>query len=162
MTRFNLTTKIAAFAIAGAALSITPALAQTAPSTSQPSTSMPSTDTTATAEAPAASTTLTGKIAAAGQKAGTFTLQVGEAPSAKEIAVDASAATSDGQPFAIGDEVTVTGTLSADQTALKASTLAKSGASATSAPADSSASDMSASPSTEPAPATEPASKPVQ
>ncbi|MCA1934188.1 MAG: hypothetical protein LDL37_01975 [Asticcacaulis sp.] len=153
MTRFNLTTKIAAFAIAGAALSITPALAQTTPSTSQPST-----DTTATAEAPAASTTLTGKIAAAGQKAGTFTLQVGEAPSAKEIAVDASAATSDGQPFAIGDEVTVTGTLSADQTALKASTLAKSGASATSAPADSSASDMSASPSTEPAPA----SKPVQ
>ncbi|ADU15105.1 hypothetical protein [Asticcacaulis excentricus] len=157
MTRFNLTTKIAAFAIASAAVSITPALAQTAPSTTQPST-----DATATAEAPAASTTLTGKIAAAGQKAGTFTLQVGEAPSAKEIAVDASAATSDGQPFAIGDEVTVTGTLSADQTALKASTLAKSGAAATSAPADSSASDMSSSPSTEPAPATEPASKPAQ
>ncbi|BEV12724.1 hypothetical protein ATDW_32200 [Asticcacaulis sp. DW145] len=150
MTRFNLTTKIAAFAIAGAALSMTPALAQTAPST----------DATATAEAPAASTTLTGKIAAAGEKAGTFTLKVGEAPAAKEIAVDASAATSDGQPFAIGDEVTVTGTLSADQMALKASSLAKSGAAATSAPADSSGAQSS--PSTEPAPATEPAQQPAQ
>ncbi|UDF04541.1 hypothetical protein [Asticcacaulis sp. AND118] len=151
MKRFNLSTKIAAFAIAGAAFSMTPALAQDA---AAPATAAP-------AEAPAAATTLTGKIAAAGEKAGTFTLQVGEAPSIKEVSVDASAATSDGQPFAIGDEVTVTGTLSADQSALTATSLAKSGAASTStspaAPADSTA------PTTEPAPATEPAaSQPTQ
>lgn len=128
MKSFKLSTRIAAFALAGAALSMTPALAQTTPSTDAP------VEAPATTPAEGA-VSLTGKIAAAGEKAGTFTLKVGEADSVKDISVDASAATSDGQPFAIGDEVTVTGTLSADETSLKAATLAKTSTDATDAAA---------------------------
>ncbi|ESQ77952.1 hypothetical protein [Asticcacaulis sp. YBE204] len=147
MKSFKLSTRIAAFAIAGAALSMTPALAQTTTPAPDAPVAAPAT------EAPAeGAVSLTGKIAAAGEKAGTFTLKVGEADAVKDIAVDASAATSDGQPFAIGDEVTVTGTLSADETSLKASSLAK-----TAAPTDT------AAPATDaPAPATDDAAKPAE
>jgi len=133
MTNKALMTRIAAFAIAGAAVCVTPVLAQTEPSAAPQ----------ASAEAPANAVQLTGKIAAAGQAPGTFTLEVGEAPAVKSIAVDASAATSDGQPFAIGDTVTVTGELSADQTALKASAMAKNGATAEPAAPEASASSSS-------------------
>ncbi|MDC7684908.1 hypothetical protein PQU92_16615 [Asticcacaulis sp. BYS171W] len=152
MKSFKLSTRIAAFAIAGAALSMTPALAQTTPSTDAPAAEAPLKD------APAAgAVSLTGKIAAAGEKAGTFTLKVGEADAVKDIAVDASAATSDGQPFAIGDEVTVTGTLSADETSLKASSLAKTNADKAAPATDTPATGTDAA-----VPAEKPAKEPAQ
>lgn len=129
MKNVKFTTKIAAFAVMGAALSMAPAMAQTTAPATPPveAPATPPVQAPVTPELPADAVSVKGKVAAVSAE-GSYTLSVSTVDgAARDIAVDASAAADSGT-FAVGDEVLVTGTLDAQQTKLTAISIVKADA----------------------------------
>jgi hypothetical protein len=133
----NATSKFAVVALLGA-FAAAPVLAQdatmpaTPPTTATPSTSMPATppatpEAATTAEPAADAVRVTGIVAEAAGDGKSYSVEVAtQSGKSRPIAVDASAVT--GTPFAVGDTVSITGTLDADQTKLTASAITKADA----------------------------------
>ncbi|OYW80012.1 MAG: hypothetical protein B7Z26_07125 [Asticcacaulis sp. 32-58-5] len=129
--------KIAVVALLGA-FAAAPVLAQdatmpaTPPTTATPSTSMPSNPATpeaaTTAEPAADAVRVTGTVAEAAGDGKSYSVEVAtQSGKTRPIAVDASAVTG-GETFAVGDTVSIVGTLDADQTKLTASAITKADA----------------------------------
>ncbi|MFT4090995.1 MAG: hypothetical protein QM645_09710 [Asticcacaulis sp.] len=117
--------KIALVSAFGAALAFSPAMAQDAAAPAE---------ATAEATAPAApeaeasnAVSVTGTVAAV-EANGSYTVTVPtQSGSVRDIAVDASAAAA-AETLSVGDEVTIVGTLDAEQTKLTASSITKAAA----------------------------------
>ncbi|GGZ43353.1 hypothetical protein [Asticcacaulis endophyticus] len=123
------TSKIAVAALLGAFVAA-PVMAQeaTMPAT-PPTTATPATtpEAATTAEPAADAVRVTGTVAEAAGDGKSYSVEVvTQSGKSRPIAVDASAVT--GAPFAVGDTVSITGTLDADQTKLTASAITKADA----------------------------------
>lgn len=122
--------KIAIVSAFGAALAFGPAMAQDA-TTDAAAPAMPGAEATTPAPAPEAQATdavsVTGTVAAV-EANGAYTVTVPtQSGSVRDIAVDASAVSA-AETLAVGDEVTIVGTLDAEQTKLTASSITKAAA----------------------------------
>lgn len=124
--------KIALVSAFGAALAFAPAMAQDATDPAQPGATAGAAD-----QAASGAVSVTGTVASV-EDNGSYRVTVPtQSGSVRDIAVDASAA-SGAETFSVGDQVTVIGTLDAEQTQLTATSISRS-AGDTSAPSDGAA-----------------------
>jgi|GEM_PF-6193809 len=145
--------KMALISAFGAALAFAPAMAQEATDAAAPAAPAEQAQTPAPAAEANGAVSVTGTVAAV-EANGAYTVTVPtQSGSVRDIAVDASAAAAEG--LAVGDQVTIVGTLDAEQTKLTASSITKAAAEGAAAPAEATSSE--AAPSDAAAPAEQPA-----